>query len=195
MSLPHPEENPWTLKSQAEKYDNPWINVNEHQVIDPGGQPGIYGVVHVKNLAIGIIPVDNAGNTYLVGQYRYPLKVYSWEIIEGGGAKDLAPIESARRELKEETGLKAAQYTEIQRLYTSNSITDEIGIIYLATGLTAGEAEPDSTEDLAVRKLPLAEAFNYTYDGTIKDSLAVAGLQKLELMLRRGDVQLSGVRI
>ncbi|MFW5659314.1 MAG: NUDIX domain-containing protein [Bacteroidota bacterium] len=195
MSLPHPEENPWTLKSKAEKYDNPWINVNEHQVIDPGGQPGIYGVVHVKNLAIGIIPVDDEGNTYLVGQYRYPLKVYSWEIIEGGGALELDPVLSARRELKEEAGLSAAQYTEIQRLYTSNSITDEIGIIYLATGLTVGEAEPDSTEDLTIRKLPLVDAFAYTYDGTIKDSLAVAGLQKLELMLRRGDVQLSGVRI
>ena len=188
MSLPHPEENPWITQSEKVVYDNPWIRLTEFQIIDPGGQAGIYGLVHYKNLAIGIIPVDEAGYTYLVGQYRYPLKQYSWEIIEGGGPLADTPLASAQRELKEETGFTAAHYTEIVRMHLSNSVSNELAIIYLATGLTAGQAMPDSTEDLHVKRVPLDVAIRHVEEGVITDSLSVAGLQRLEILRLRGEL-------
>src|ERR1700761_6243269 len=105
--MQHPEDNPWQVKSQKEVYDNAWINLTEYQVINPSGNPGIYGKIHFKNFAIGVVSLDAEMNTYLVGQYRFPLNAYSWELPEGGGPLDEEPIESAKRELLEETGLKA----------------------------------------------------------------------------------------
>src|ERR1700760_4120628 len=130
-----PEENPWQIISEKVVYDNPWIGVTEYQVINPSGNPGIYGKVHFKNFAIGIVPLDAEMNTYLVGQYRFVLNQYSWEIPEGGGPFTADPLDSAKRELLEETGLKAFILTEIQRMHLSNSVTDELCIIYLAQDL------------------------------------------------------------
>src|SRR5579871_191774 len=107
------EKNPWQIISEKNIYDNPWINITEFDVINPGGGNGIYGKVHFKNLAIGILPLDENMNTYLVGQYRFPLDQYSWEIPEGGGMIGIDPLISAQRELIEETGLVATQWTEI----------------------------------------------------------------------------------
>ncbi|MFD0795677.1 NUDIX domain-containing protein [Mucilaginibacter litoreus] len=178
----HPKENPWQIKSEAEIYDNPWINVTEYQVINPSGNPGIYGKVHFKNIAIGIIPLDEEMNTYLVGQYRFTLNQYSWEIPEGGGALNIDPLESAKRELLEETGLKASEWKEIQRMHLSNSVTDELCIIYLAKGLQQFEAEPEDTEDLIVNKVPFQEVYQMVCNGTITDCLAVAAILKIRLM-------------
>ena len=132
--------NPWRTLSSEIKYHNPWISVREDQVQNPGGGQGIYGVVTMKNKALGIVPIDAEGNTWLVGQYRYPLNEYSWEIPMGGGLVELDILESAQRELKEETGLTAARWTRIARLHTSNSVTDEEGFVYLAEDLTPGAA-------------------------------------------------------
>ncbi len=150
--MQHPEANPWKITSEKEIYDNPWINVTEYQVINPSGNPGIYGQVHYKNIAIGILPLDKDLNTYLVGQYRFTLKQYSWELPEGGGIIGVDPLESAKRELLEETGLKASQWTEIQRMHLSNSVSDELCILYIARGLEQHEAEPEDTEQLIVKK-------------------------------------------
>ncbi|MEM6723516.1 MAG: NUDIX hydrolase, partial [Bacteroidota bacterium] len=106
-------ENPWTKLSEALQYDNPWIRITEHQVLNPNGNPGIYGVVHFKNVAIGIVPLDEEYNTWLVGQYRYTLEQYSWEIPEGGGPLGTDPLKSAKRELLEETGITAKEWTNI----------------------------------------------------------------------------------
>src|ERR1700712_2143002 len=133
--MQHPEENPWQVKSETTVYDNPWINLTEYQVINPSGNPGIYGKIHFKNRAIGIVPLDADLNTYLVGQYRFALNEYSWEIPEGGGPLADDPLDAAKRELLEETGLTAANWTEIQQMHLSNSVSDELCIIYLATGL------------------------------------------------------------
>ena len=143
----HPEDNPWKIVSQKEVYSNPWIALTEYQVINPSGNPGIYGKVHYKNIAIGVIPLDNEMNTYLVGQYRFAPGQYSWEIPEGGGIIGTDPLESAKRELLEETGLKAENWTEIQRLHLSNSVSDELCIIYLARNLQQFEPEPEDTEE------------------------------------------------
>lgn len=176
------DHNPWTTLSAEEKYENPWINVTEYQVINPKGGKGIYGKVHFKNLAIGIIPIDKDGNTWLVGQYRYPLDAYSWEIPEGGGKLGVDPLESAKRELLEETGLRANKWTEIQTMHLSNSVSDEKAIIYLAEDLSQHEAEPEETEELIIKKIPFEEVYQMVLNGGITDSMTVAGILKLKLI-------------
>ena len=175
--------NPWQTLSSKPVYENPWISVREDQVINPGGGKGIYGVVHFKNKAIGIIPVDAAGNTYLIGQYRYALNEYSWEIPMGGGPVGIDVLESAQRELKEETGFTARRWTNIARLHTSNSVTDEEGFVFLAEDLVAGETEFEDTEDLIIRKVTLDVAVRMVLDNEITDSISVAGLLKAEKII------------
>jgi len=172
--------NPWKTVSSQPIYDNPWISVREDQVINPGGGNGIYGVVHMKNKAIGIIPLDDEGYTYLIGQYRYALNEYSWEIPMGGGIIGIDVLESAQRELKEETGFTARRWTNIARLHTSNSVTDEEGFVFLAQDLIPGETEFEETEDLKIKKVLLAEAVRMAMDNEITDSISVAGLLKAE---------------
>ena len=173
-------KNPWTTLSGEVRYDNPWITVTEFQVINPSGGRGIYGKVHFKNKAIGIIPVDKELNTWLVGQYRYTLNAWHWEIPEGGGPLQDDPLKSAQRELREETGLIARSWTEIVHLHTSNSVTDEEGHIFLAQDLEEGASALEATEaDLKVWKLPLKEALQMVLDGKITDSMSVMGILKL----------------
>ncbi|OJJ21867.1 DNA mismatch repair protein MutT [marine bacterium AO1-C] len=160
-------------------YENPWIRVSEDMVVNPSNKPGIYGTIHFKNLAIGIIPIDEEGNTYLVGQYRYPLDIYSWEIPMGGGNHANDPLESAKRELQEETGFTANKWTEIAKVHTSNSVTDEEGIVYIAEELQAGETNFDETEDLQVKKVSLAEAVEMVMNNEITDSISMIGLLKV----------------
>lgn len=175
-------KNSWKTLDKSVKYETAWIKVTEHQVINPAGKPGIYGQVSFKNLAIGVLPVDSEGYTWLVGQWRYPLEAYSWEIPEGGGPHGTPPLESAKRELKEETGLIATNYSELCRLHTSNSVSDELAIIYLATGLTQGESEPEESEDLMIRRVLLDEAIEMVMNGEITDSLSVAALLKIKIL-------------
>ncbi|MBS1527377.1 MAG: NUDIX hydrolase [Bacteroidetes bacterium] len=184
----HPEENPWKIISQKNVYDNSWINLTEYQVINPAGNPGIYGKVHFKGLAIGIIPLDSEMNIYIVGQYRFAPDCYSWEIPEGGGALNIDPLESAKRELLEETGLKAKRWSELQRTHLSNSVTDELCIIYLAQELEQFEPEPEETEQLVIKKIPFEEVYEMVLDGEITDSVTVIAIMKLKLMIIEGIV-------
>ncbi|SEK99334.1 NUDIX domain-containing protein [Parapedobacter koreensis] len=170
------ETNNWETISSHTVYENPWIQVAHRDVITPAGKPGIYGVVKFKNKAIGIVPVDAEGFTYLVGQYRYTLGEYSWEIPEGGGPLGEDPLAAAQRELKEETGLIAEKWQRIGRIHTSNSVTDEEGFIFLARGLTQGDAEPEETEQLQVRKVPLAEAVEMVMRSEITDSISMCAI-------------------
>ena len=168
--------NPWTTLSQKDIYDNAWIKLEEYQVLNPAGGNGIYGKVHFKNKAIGIIPLDGEGNTWLVGQYRYPLDKWSWEIPEGGAPLDSDVLESAQRELKEETGITAKKWTCILKAHLSNSVSDEEGFVFLAEDLTFGIAQLEETEaDLKVWKLPFKDALQMVLDGKITDSLSVMG--------------------
>ncbi|MFT4031214.1 MAG: NUDIX hydrolase [Siphonobacter sp.] len=173
------EKSPWKTLSSRVVYDNPWIRLRHEEVLTPAGKPGIYGVTHFKNKAIGIIPIDEEGYTWLVGQYRYPLEEYSWEIPMGGGKLEIDTLESAKRELKEETGLTAERWEMIGRIHTSNSVTDEEGFIYVAEGLTPGETEYDETEIIQVWRLPLPEAVEMVMQNRITDSLSVYGLLKI----------------
>ncbi|MFN8437080.1 MAG: NUDIX hydrolase [Cytophagales bacterium] len=177
-------ENTWKIKTSEEIYDNNWIQVTEHKVINPSGNDGIYGVVHFKNKAIGIIPIDNEGNTWLVGQWRFALNEYSWEIPMGGGPLNIDILESAQRELKEETGLSAQNWTNIMRIHTSNSVTDEEGFVFLAQELTMGETEFEDTEDLKIQKLPFHQAIEMVMNGQITDGISIAGLLKAKMLLK-----------
>ena len=174
--------SPWKLQASKQIYDNPWLSLAEDEVINPGGGVSHYGKIHFKNIAIGVIPLDENDNTWLVGQYRYVPDCYSWEIPMGGGPLNIDPLESAKRELKEETGLTATRWEELMHLHTSNSVTDERGIVYVAKDLTEGETEFEETEDLKVIKLPLEEAVQRVMDGEITDSVSVAGLLKLAIL-------------
>ncbi|MFT5647668.1 MAG: ADP-ribose pyrophosphatase, partial [Aureispira sp.] len=169
------------------KYDNPWIKVIEHQVLNPAGKEGIYGVVSFKNIAIGVVPLDVDNNTWLVGQYRYALDLYSWEIPEGGCliGKE-SNLEAAQRELKEETGLEARDWTEIMKMHLSNSVSDEVGYVFVAKNLTMGMAQPEDTEELKLKKIPLEEALAMCMRGEITDSVTLLALFKTKLLLEQG---------
>jgi 8-oxo-dGTP pyrophosphatase MutT (NUDIX family) len=175
------EHNPWQTHRSKKIYDNPWISVTEFQVTTPGGSPGIYGKVHYKNVAVGVVPVDEDGFTTLVGQYRYVTDSYSWEIPEGGSPQGESTLETAKRELMEETGLMAEHWEPLtETLYLSNSVSDEGAISYLAKGLKQGQAQPEDTEDLKLWRLPLAEAVRMAKDGRIVDILSVVSLLRAE---------------
>ncbi len=181
-------KNNWTTLQSDLKYTNPWIELTEYQVLNPAGKPGIYGVVNFKNVAIGILPLDKNQNTWLVGQWRYPLNAYSWEIPEGGGPLGIDPLESAKRELKEETGLIAKTYRELGQIHTSNSVCNEYGILYLAQELEESEAHPDENEDLQVKKLPFKEAYQMVLDGRITDSLSQVAILKTKVLMDSGEI-------
>ncbi|MFK8054632.1 MAG: NUDIX domain-containing protein [Saprospiraceae bacterium] len=178
------EDNPWQLVKRTRAYENPWIAVDHDDVLNAAGNPGIYGVVRFKNLAIGIVTLDDDGYTTLIGQWRYPLERYSWEIPEGGGPKNEAPIEAAKRELVEETGITANKWTKLIELDLSNSVTDEEGIIFLAEDLTLGEATPEETEVFQTERVLLSDAVQMVLKGEIRDSLAVAGLLAAERFVK-----------
>ncbi|MGN6214733.1 NUDIX domain-containing protein [Parafilimonas sp.] len=175
-------KNPWKIISKKDIYDNPWISLTEYQVINPSGGNGIYGKVHFKNQAIGIVPLDDDLNTYLVGQYRFTIDEYSWEIPEGGGLNE-DPLIAAQRELLEETGLKAERWQKISEMYLSNSVTDEYCIIFIGRGLTQHKAMPDETEQLIIKKLPFEEAYNMVMEGKIKDVVTVSAILKTRILL------------
>jgi 8-oxo-dGTP pyrophosphatase MutT (NUDIX family) len=172
----------WRIKQSQLQYENPWIRVTEHQVLNPSGNPGIYGEVHFKNLAIGILPIDDQGYLYLVNQFRFVLNQESLEIPEGGGLLHIDPLVSAKRELKEETGFEANEWTKLIELHLSNSVSDEKAIVYLAKGLTQGEMDLEETEDISVTKVTLDEAYRLICEHKLTDAISVAAIQKLYIL-------------
>ena len=178
--MPDETKNPWTLVSTRNIYDNQWISVREDAVIQPDGGRGIYGVVHFKNIAIGVLAVEN-DFIYLVGQYRYPLERYSWEIPEGGCAEGEDPLDAARRELEEETGLRAKNWRKLGEAYLSNSVSDELAVWFVATELTQGERRPEGTEQLEIRRVPFGDALRMALSGEISDAISQIAIMQYSL--------------
>jgi 8-oxo-dGTP pyrophosphatase MutT (NUDIX family) len=167
-----------TLRSEL-KYENPWIRVEEHRVINPSGSEGIYGTVSFKNRAVAVLALDAEAHIFLVGQHRYTLDEYSWELPMGGAPSGETTLAAAQRELAEETGITATQWRELMRLHTSNCVTDEIGIVYVATQLTFGDPDPEPTEDLSIERLSLEDAVGWIRSGRITDAISVAAILRL----------------
>lgn len=172
-------ENPWKTLSTSRIHQNPWFHVREDQVVRPDGQPGTYNVVSAARTATGILPVWPDGSLTLVGQYRYPIQEYSWEIPEGGGPIGENPESIAKRELLEETGIQAESWEYMGRVHTSNCFVDEVCHLFLAKHLTSGTPLPDAVEVLQVRREPLAEVLAMILDGKITDSISIAGVFRL----------------
>lgn len=176
----------WKTISKKDIYKNAWIEVSHHEVINPSGNNGIYGVVHFHHKAIGILAVDEQLNIVLVGQDRYPLNAYSWEIPEGGCPIGEDNLSAAKRELKEETGLEASQWEPLCKFHLSNSVTDEEGQLFLARNLKAGNSSPEETENLSVKRVTLEEALLLIDRGEITDAITIMGIYKLALMKSNG---------
>jgi 8-oxo-dGTP pyrophosphatase MutT (NUDIX family) len=177
---------PWTRNSRRVAYENAWITIWHDEVTRPDGAPGVYGLVHYANLAVGVLAFNDADQVLLVGQHRYPLDAYSWEIPEGGVPAGETSLEGARRELREETGVEASTWRELARSHLSNSVSDELAVLFLATGLTQGPAMPEGTEALAIRWLPFEEALSMTLDGRITDAITVIAVQRVALLRATG---------
>jgi len=175
------QENPWVVKGKEVRYSNPWIEVTHHDVTNPAGNPGVYGTVHFKNRAVGVVPLAENGDTWLVGQYRFPLGEFHWEIPMGGAPLDEAPEQCALRELEEEAGLIAERIQSLGKFHLSNCITDEAGYLFVAQGLKEGEQAWEETEVLTIKRLPFEEAFAMAQDGRITDVLSVLALTKIRL--------------
>lgn len=171
----------WKQLDSKTIFENPWMKVLEDHVINPGGGENQYGYVHFKNVAVAIVPLDEDMNTWLVGQDRYTLGEFSWEIPMGGAPRSDDPLDSARRELQEETGLSASRWSRVMHLHTSNSITDEEAYVYIAQGLTEGEPELEETENIQIRTLPLSEALDMVLHGEITDAISCAALMRVSM--------------
>lgn len=178
---------PWTVLSRNNVFHNPWINIVDHKVLHPDGSDGQYGVVRFSNLAIGILPLDDEGFTYLVGQHRFPHDRFSWELPEGGGPRDIDPLNSAQRELSEETGLTAEHWAPLTQFDISNSVTDERAVCYFAWGLVQGRAAPEPSEALTIKKVSFKDLFEMVMSGEISDSLTIVMVQTAFLMALRGE--------
>ena len=178
------QDSPWQTLSNKKKYENPWISVSHRDVINPAGNKGIYGVVEFKNLTVGILPLDDNNNTWLVRQFRYSINQYSLEIPEGGAELDETPLLAAKRELKEETGLTAKKWTPLLDLHPSNAITTEFAKIFIAQDLSEGPSFTDDTEDITLHKLPFSDVVTMIVDGTITDSITVSTVLKAKILLR-----------
>ncbi|MDF1692049.1 MAG: NUDIX hydrolase [Zhongshania sp.] len=176
---------PWQQLSCRQVYENPWLRLEHHEVKTPANTDGIYGKICFKSIAVGVVPIDDEGYTYLVRQYRYPLEEYSWEIPEGGCPLNTEPVDTARRELQEETGLLARHWFKLQDLHTSNSVTDERAVVFIAAGLSQGRQALEATEDIVVERVLLADAVAMALDGRISDGISVAALLKVHIMLSR----------
>jgi 8-oxo-dGTP pyrophosphatase MutT (NUDIX family) len=181
MDQPPVATGPWLRHSRRVAYQNAWITIWHDEVTRPDGAPGVYGIVHFQNLAVGVLAIDADDRVLLVGQHRYALDEYSWEIPEGGVPDGESALEGARRELREETGVDASDWTELARSHLSNSVSDELAILFLATGLTTGVATPEGTEALDVRWLPFDDVLAMTLDGRITDALTVLAVQRVAL--------------
>lgn len=177
-------EKTWQTLSEEVIYQNDWIKVEKHDTLNPNNEQTDYTVVRFKNIAVGCIPVDEDGNIYLVGQWRYPLNKYSWEIPEGGADPNKNLVKECARELKEETGITAKKFKPLLTIHTSNSVTDEVAHVFMCIDLKFGKQDLDDTEDIQVKKIPFEQALKMVIDEEITDAISVASILKLAVLTK-----------
>lgn len=172
----------WRTLASREIYRNPWIRLREDEVVRANGTHGVYGIVEMAP-AVAVVALTDDLRVHLVGQYRYATDVYSWEIIAGYADDGEDLIESARRELEEEAGLRARSWSLLGRTQLSNSVTDQWGHIFLARDLEPCERRPDESEQFEHRVVPLDEALRMAHDGEIDHAFSVVGLFRAARLL------------
>lgn len=168
--------NPWQTQSSRIVYRNSWIRVREDQVTRPDGEPGIYGVVEIRP-SVGIVAINQDDEIALVGQWRYSVSRYSWEIPRGGshaGETDMLAV--AKRELAEEAGITAEHWRVLGPVDVCNGVADDVQTLFCATGLHACETRLDPEEDIAVMWHPFEEAVRMAMDGRITEVCSVAAI-------------------
>ncbi len=176
-------KNPWKTISSRTVYSNPWITVREDSVLNPNGNPGIYGVVQSR-IATGVVALTELNEVYLIGQYRYPTEMYSWEIPEGGAEVGEDPLSAIQRELREEAGVIASEWMPLgSEMHLSNCHSSERAFLYIARNLTVVAQEPDDTEVLAVKKVPFKEVLQMVDEGTIVDAMTIIAILRAQRML------------
>ena len=178
----------WRSVTSQTVFQNPWIRVESHDVIAPTGNPAHYGLVKFANRAIAVLPLHDDGTVSLVGQARFATDAYSWELPEGGGPLDEDPRQAAIRELREETGLVAADLREILSFDVSNSVTDEVAVCFLATGLSQSDTAPDETEAFDYARVPFKTLLDAVIKGQVRDGLTVVSVLRVYHMAVSGDL-------
>ena len=170
------ENNPWKFISSKEIYKNPWLRLREDQVIRPDGEKGVYSVVETR-VATGVVAFDEDDNVIMVGQYRYPLDEYSWEIVEGGAEQDEVPLEAIKRELVEEAGIVASEWESLGgEIFLNDCISSERCFLFVARGLNSVGSHPEGTEVLKIKKIPFNEVLKMVLNGQIKDSMTIMAI-------------------
>ena len=182
------KRGPLSIRGERPVFANPWIMGVDYHVETDAGLSFTYTIVHFRNWATGVVPLHEDGTVTVVGQHRFALDAYSWEIPEGGASEDEGPLAGAQRELAEEAGLVAETWQEILQMHLSNSVTDEHAYVYLATGLSAVEAQPEDTEDITIRRVPFAKVLEKVVKGEITDAVTVAAILKVSYMARMGQL-------
>jgi 8-oxo-dGTP pyrophosphatase MutT (NUDIX family) len=180
--------NPWVVTAQKRGFENDWFVIDEHEAINPAGKPARYDVIRPRRLAVGVVPLEADGSVHLIGQWRFPLKRYSWEIPEGGAEFGEDAESGVRRELAEEAGVSAGRLVKILEMDLSNSLTDESCVLFLATDLSPAAGEPDDVEVLRRRTAPFGEVLARIQDGRIRDSLTVAAMLRVHHMAVMGEL-------
>jgi 8-oxo-dGTP pyrophosphatase MutT (NUDIX family) len=180
--------DPWIVKRKTRAFENQWLALDQYDVVRPDGGDGTYTVVRPHRLAVGVLPIEPDGSVHLVGQWRFPLGRYSWEMPEGGAEPGEDPLDCAKRELAEETGLSAGRYERVLEMDISNSLTDERGVIYLAFDLKHGDSSPEATEVLRRRRAPFMDVLDRVADGRIRDGLTVAAVLRAHHMAVTGEL-------
>lgn len=174
--------NPWKTLTSRVVYENAWIRVREDQVIRPDGGPGIYGVIEIRP-SIGVVAIDDRDRVVLVGQWRYSVRRYSWEVPRGGSHPgETCMLEVAKRELAEEAGVRAAHWQELGPVDVCNGVADDVQTLFLATGLTQTNRQLDPEEDITVEWHPFEQAVSMVMDGGIAEVCSMAAILKVAML-------------
>ena len=179
---------PWRSDGETVIFDNPWMRLTRHPATAPTGLDADYVVMRPRNLSVGVLPVHDDGTVTLVGQQRFALMNWSWEMPEGGAPFDEDPLAGARRELAEEAGLEAAHWREALKTEMSNSITDERAMAWIAWGLGPVPVAPDPTEVIHIARVPFGDLLREIGRGSVRDMFTVATTLRAYHMAREGEL-------
>lgn len=178
----------WRDAGSSVMFENPWMRLTRHEATAPTGLQADYVVMRPQNMSVGVLPIHEDGTITLVGQQRFALMNWSWEMPEGGAPFNEDPLEGAKRELAEEAGLEAVVWHPALKVEMTNSITDERAMAWLAWGLTPVPIAPDPTEIIRVARVPFGDLLRNVGNGAVRDMFTVATVLRAYHMAREGEL-------